>query len=52
MPEDVWKAISLYVRTTNLEDNENAEDIATDIMNLEISIKKKRKTVVVSATIV
>ena len=52
MPEDVWKAIPLYVRTTNLEDNENAEDIAIDILNLEISIKKKGKTVVVSATIV
>ena len=33
----------LYFRTNNLKNNENAKDIATDIMNLEISIKQKRK---------
>ena len=34
--------------TNNLKNNESAEDIATDIMNLAMSVKNEEKTVVVS----
>ena len=40
--------VILHFGTNNLKNNENAEDIATDIMNLAISVKKQKKTVVVS----
>lgn len=38
----------LHYRTNNLKNNENAEDILTDIMTLAISVKSEKKTVVVS----
>ena len=38
----------IHFGTNNLKNNESAEDIATDIMNLEISVKNEKKTVVVS----
>ena len=38
----------IHFGTNNLKNNESAEDIATDIMNLAISVKSKKKTVVVS----
>ena len=34
--------------TNNLKNNESAQDIATDLMNLAISVKNEKKTVVVS----
>ena len=37
----------LYFRTNNLKNNENAEDTETDMMNLAISVKNEKKTVVV-----
>lgn len=42
----------LYFRINNLKYNENPENIVTDIMSLEISVKKEKKTVAVSAIIV
>ena len=42
----------LYFRNNNLKYNENSENIVTDIMSLEISVKKEKKTVAVSAIIV
>ena len=36
----------LHFGTNNLKESENEGDIATDIMNLEISVKNKKKTVV------
>ena len=41
----------LHFRTSNLKNNESAEDIATDITNLAISVKNEKKTVVVSGII-
>ena len=37
----------LHFGTNNLKNNESVEDIATDIMNLNISVKNEKKTVVV-----
>ena len=34
---------NLHFETNNLKSNETAEDIATDIMNLAISVKKENK---------
>ena len=42
----------LHFGNNNLKNNESAEDIATDIMNLAISVKNEKKTVVVSGTTV
>ena len=38
----------LHFGANNLKNNERAEDIATDIMNLAVSVKKEKKTVAVS----
>ena len=38
----------LHFGTNNLKNNENAENIATDILNLAISVKNEKKTLVVS----
>ena len=38
----------LHFGNNNLKNNESAEDTATDIMNLAISVKIKKKAVVVS----
>ena len=40
--------VIIHFGTNNLKNNESAEDIATDIMNLAISVKNEKKTVVVS----
>ena len=37
-----------HFRTNNLKNNESVEDITTDVMNLTISVKNERITVVVS----
>ena len=38
----------IHFGTNNLKNNESVEDIATDIMNLAISVKNEQETVVVS----
>ena len=38
----------IHFGTNNLKNNESVKDIATDIMNLAISVKNESKTVVVS----
>ena len=42
----------LYFRTNSLKKSENAEDIVTDMMNLELSVKNEKKSTVVSGIIV
>ena len=41
-------SIILYVRTSNLKNKESAEDIANDIIDLAISIRKEKTNVFVS----
>ena len=38
----------LHFRTSNLKNYENIKDIATDIMNLAVSVKNEKNTVVAS----
>ena len=48
MEDNFPDTVILHFGINNLKNNENAEEIVTDIMNLAVSVKKQKKTVVVS----